>query len=128
MISKLKILLVEDNPLNQKIVSFYLQKEKHEVKIVSSGERAIEVFLTDEFDLVLMDIMLPGIDGFETTQRFREIEDKNKERKNSIIIALTANTLDNDRERCRQNGMDDYLSKPFDLQKLYYILKKFDIK
>jgi CheY-like chemotaxis protein len=128
MISKLKILLVEDNPLNQKIVSFYLQKEKHEVKIVSSGERAIEVFLTDEFDLVLMDIMLPGIDGFETTQRFREIEDKNKERKNSIIIALTANTLDNDRERCRQNGMDDYLSKPFELQKLYYILKKFDIK
>jgi CheY-like chemotaxis protein len=128
MISKLKILLVEDNPLNQKIVSFYLQKEKHEVKIVSSGERAIEVFLTDEFDLVLMDIMLPGIDGFETTQRFREIEDKNKERINSIIIALTANTLDNDRERCKQNGMDDYLSKPFDLQKLYYILKKFDIK
>jgi CheY-like chemotaxis protein len=128
MISKLKILLVEDNPLNQKIVSFYLQKEKHEVKIVSSGERAIEVFLTDEFDLVLMDIMLPGIDGFETTQRFREIEDKNKERKNSIIIALTANTLDNDRERCKQNGMDDYLSKPFELQKLYYILKKFDIK
>jgi CheY-like chemotaxis protein len=126
MISKLKILLVEDNPLNQKIVSFYLQKEKHEVKIVSSGERAIEVFLTDEFDLVLMDIMLPGIDGFETTQRLRDIEDKNKERKKSIIIALTANTLDNDRERCRQNGMDDYLSKPFDLQKLYYILNKFD--
>lgn len=126
MISKLKILLVEDNPLNQKIVSFYLQKEKHEVKIVSSGERAIEVFLTDEFDLVLMDIMLPGIDGFETTQRLRDIEDKNKERKKSIIIALTANTLDNDRERCRQNGMDDYLSKPFDLLKLYYILNKFD--
>jgi CheY-like chemotaxis protein len=123
MISKLKVLLVEDNPLNQKIVSFYLQKEKHEVKIVSSGEKAIEVFLKDEFDLVLMDIMLPGIDGFETTLRFRDIEAKNKERKNSIIIALTANTLDNDRERCRQNGMDDYMSKPFDLQKLYYILK-----
>jgi CheY-like chemotaxis protein len=128
MISKLKILLVEDNPLNQKIVSFYLQKEKHNVTIVSSGEKGIEVFLTEEFDLVLMDIMLPGLDGFETTLIFREIEAKNKERKYSIIIALTANTLDNDRERCMQSGMDDYMSKPFDLQKLYYILKKFDIK
>ena len=128
MIYKLKILLVEDNPLNQKIVTFYLQKEKHDVTVVSSGEKGIEVFLERQFDLVLMDIMLPGIDGFETTQRFREIENKNKERKISIIIALTANTLDNDRERCRLNGMDDYMSKPFELNKLYYILNRFDIK
>ncbi len=128
MISKLKVLLVEDNPLNQKIVLFYLKKEKHEVTVVSSGESAIEVFLTEEFDLVLMDIMLPGIDGFETTKRFRSIEEINKERKKAIIIALTANTLDNDRERCRQNGLDDYLSKPFDIQRLYYLLNNFDIK
>lgn len=128
MISKLKVLLVEDNPLNQKIVLFYLKKEKHEVTVVSSGESAIEVFLTEEFDLVLMDIMLPGIDGFETTKRFRSIEEINKERKKTIIIALTANTLDNDRERCRQNGLDDYLSKPFDIQRLYYLLNNFDIK
>jgi len=128
MISKLKVLLVEDNPLNQKIVLFYLKKEKHEVTTVSSGESAIEVFLTEEFDLVLMDIMLPGIDGFETTKRFRSIEEINKERKKAIIIALTANTLDNDRERCRQNGLDDYLSKPFDIQRLYYILNNFNIE
>ncbi len=128
MISVLKILLVEDNPLNQKIVSFYLKKEKHEVTIAASGEQGIEIFLTNEFDLVLMDLMLPGIDGFETTNRIRDIENIYKERKRTIIVALTANTLDNDRERCRKNGMDDYMAKPFDLHKLYNILNEFEIK
>jgi CheY-like chemotaxis protein len=123
----MKILLVEDNPLNQKIVSFYLRKENHEVTIASSGEDALKLFCTDTFKLILMDLMLPGINGIETTRKIREIEVKHNVVQPAVIIALTANTLDNDREQCLQSGMNDYMAKPFDIQKLNHILETFHI-
>lgn len=124
MIFPLKILLVEDNPLNQKIVAFYLKKENHQVTIANTGEDAVKLFKPGYFDLVLMDLMLPGIDGFETTRQIREIEYENIEKVKSKIIAFTANTLDNDRERCLQHGMDGYMAKPFDLNKLNSLLNE----
>lgn len=124
MIFPLKILLVEDNPLNQKIVSFYLKNEHHQITIVSIGEEAVKIFKPGLFDVILMDLMLPGIDGFETTRRIKEIEFKENGSHRVKIIALTANTLDNDRERCLQQGMDEYLAKPFDMIKLNSILDK----
>ena len=127
MIYALNILLVEDNPLNQKIVGFYLKKEKHMVFAVATGEEAIQVFKPGFFDVVLMDLMLPGIDGFETAMKIREIEDRHPEKQKTKIIALTANTLDNDRERCLQHGMDEYMAKPFDLYKLNSILQSFNM-
>lgn len=123
----LKILLVEDNPLNQKIVGFYLRKNHHEVEIASTGETALDIFENNEFDIVLMDLMLPGLNGYEVTKLMREMETRHPQRKKSIIIALTANTLDNDREKCLQNGMDEFISKPFDMNKLNFIFSQFKL-
>ncbi len=124
MIKSLNILLVEDNPLNQKIVIFHLKKHHHLVHVSSTGEEALAAFEKEHFDVVLMDLMLPGMDGYETTVRMREIESEDKMRKRSLIFALTANTLDNDRERCIKQGMDEFISKPFDMNKLNHILEK----
>lgn len=123
----LKILLVEDNPLNQKIVGFYLRKHDHDVEMASTGEKALEIFKNEHFDIILMDLMLPGLNGYEVTKFMREIESEHPERKKSIIIALTANTLDNDREKCLQQGMDEFVSKPFDMNKLSFIFNKFNL-
>lgn len=121
----MKILLVEDNPLNQKIVSFYLRKENHDVIIASSGEEAVKIFESGDFSLILMDLMLPGMNGIETTRKIREMKALAKDDRKLIIIALTANTLDNDREQCLLNGMNDYMAKPFDIQKLNDIVDTY---
>lgn len=120
----MKILLVEDNLLNQKVVAFNLRKQNYEVDAVIDGDSAIKKFKEKEFDLVLMDIMLPGINGYETTRIIREYEKSNSNKSPVPIIALTANTLDNDRKKCIENGMDDYLAKPFSAQELVDIIEK----
>jgi len=116
------ILIIEDNPLNQKIISFGLSKNNYSYSFVSKGEEAVEFFKSKWFDIILMDIMLPGISGFETTRRIRIIGEEVYE-KQPYIIAVTANTLDNDRKRCLQSGMDEYISKPFDINQLNNILE-----
>ncbi|HNU78230.1 MAG: response regulator [Prolixibacteraceae bacterium] len=121
MIKSRKILVIEDNLLNQKIL-FFLLRKKHEIKICSSGECALQLFKSEWFDIVLMDLMLPGIDGYETAGRLRVMEKKLYGKRKMIIIALTANTLDNDRDRCLASGMNDYLPKPFNMQKFNDIL------
>ncbi len=121
MKKQFKILLVEDNPLNQKIVSFNLQKENHEVIVVNDGKDALELFEKERFDLILMDIMMQGMDGLETSMNIRKIEEK-KKLPRTPIIALTANTLDNDREKCLHYGMDEYMAKPFRMSKLNSLL------
>jgi CheY-like chemotaxis protein len=118
------ILIIEDNLLNQKIISFWLSKNKYECNFVSRGEEAVELFKNKWFDIILMDIMLPGINGFETTRIIRIIGEE-VYAKQPYIIAITANTLDNDRKRCLQSGMDEYLSKPFDITQLNNILESF---
>jgi CheY-like chemotaxis protein len=118
------ILIIEDNPLNQKIITFWLSKNNYTCNFVNQGETAVELFKEMWYDIILMDIMLPGINGFETTRRIRKIgEDVYS--KQPFIIAITANTLDNDRKRCLQSGMDEYLSKPFDITQLNNILESF---
>ena len=107
------ILLVEDNLLNQKVVIFNLKKYNYNVTAVTNGPEAIEQVKRRAYDLVLMDIMLPEMDGYEITEAIREYETANAIEKPVPIIAITANTLDNDRERCFKVGMNEYLSKPF---------------
>lgn len=114
-------MLVEDNPLNQKIVSFNLQRENHEVTVAKDGLTALKLFEKERFDIILMDIMMQGMDGLETSVNIRNIEKKNK-LTHTPIIALTANTLDNDREKCLHYGMDEYMAKPFRMSKLNDIL------
>ncbi|QGY44234.1 response regulator [Maribellus comscasis] len=121
----MEILLVEDNQLNQKVVTFNLRKYNYNVTAVMYGSEAIKLMKERNFDLILMDIMLPEMDGFEITKAIRKYE---KEEGISIqipIIALTANALDNDRDKCYNAGMNEYLSKPFTSDELIGVIDKF---
>lgn len=127
MDEKLNILLVEDNPLNQRIVTFSLRKYNHEVTIANNGIEAVELFNGGNFDVILMDIMMPVMDGLEATLKIREIENIQKIEKRTPIIALTANTMDNDRDKCISYGMDEFMAKPFDIEKLKTIFRELEI-
>ena len=121
------ILLVEDNLLNQRIVTFSLKKFNHDVVIANNGVEAIEHFKQRKFDVILMDIMMPVMDGLEATIKIREFEVNNMIEKRTPIIALTANTMDNDRDKCISYGMDEFMAKPFDIEKLNLIFNELKI-
>ncbi len=119
------ILLVEDNILNQKVVSFNLRKFNYNVVAVGNGIDAIEEFKANSFNLVLMDLMLPGMNGYDITKEIRKYEKDSAVENPVPIIAITANTLDNDREKCFEVGMNDYLSKPFNANQLIDKIRLF---
>ncbi len=121
----MKILLVEDNLMNQKVVMFNLKKLDCEITAVSNGREAIEIFKSNKYDIVLMDIMLPEKNGYEITLEIREFEKINEVKDPVTIIALTANTYENDKEKCLSVGMNDYLSKPFSAQQLINTIEKY---
>lgn len=121
----MEILLVEDNLLNQKVVTFNLRKQNYNVTAVTNGSDALQQYIEKKFDLILMDIMLPEMDGYEITIKIRELENKNGVSKKVPIIALTANALDNDKDKCLQAGMTDYLSKPFTSLELNEMIEKY---
>lgn len=125
--SQLSILLVEDNMLNQRIVTFSLKKLNHSVHIANNGLEAVEQFKNSSFDVILMDIMMPVMDGLEATMKIRSIEMENNIAKRTPIIAITANTMDNDRDKCISYGMDEFMAKPFDIDKLNSIFKEMKI-
>ena len=106
---EVNVLLVEDNPTNRKVATLLLEKLGYRVETAENGEKAVEVFQERSFDAVIMDLSMPVMDGYEATERIRSLEG---DRGHTPIIALTANALDSDRERCYQVGMDDYLTKP----------------
>ncbi len=121
----MKILLVEDNLLNQKVVMFNLKKFNFDITAVSNGVDAILAAKNEHYDLILMDLMLPEKNGIEVTVEIRKNEQKNGAKKAVPIIALTANTLDNDRDKCLEVGMNEYLSKPFTSNQLIEKINKF---
>jgi len=106
----LTVLLAEDNAVNQKLATRLLQKMGHQVTLAANGEEAVRAHLTAAFDVILMDVQMPEMNGFEATARIREREEITGE--HVPIIALTAHAIQGDRERCLEAGMDDYLSKP----------------
>jgi two-component system sensor histidine kinase/response regulator len=108
---RLRVLVAEDNHINQLVASRILAKGGHAHEIVSDGEKALEAVQRGGFDVVLMDCQMPVLDGFEATRRIREWEQESGQAP-VHIIALTANALSSDRDRCLQVGMDDYVSKP----------------
>jgi PAS domain S-box-containing protein len=109
-----RILLVEDNPVNQRIAQRMLQKQGAVVTIAGHGAEALERLDAAPFDLVLMDCQMPVMDGFTATRRIREREAAAGRGEHLPIIALTANVMSQDREQCRAAGMDDHLGKPID--------------
>ena len=106
----LRILLAEDNLVNQRYASRVLEKQGHSVTIVENGLKAVESYKTQSADLILMDIQMPEMDGFEATAEIRAHEQKTKQ--HIPIIAMTAHAMKGDRERCLAGGMDGYISKP----------------
>lgn len=120
---KLEILVAEDNLINQKIVMANLKKMGHKVDVASNGQIAIELFKQKAYDIILMDVQMPELNGIEATQAIRLIEEK-EGRKPIFIVAMTANVLKEDIEHYLEIGMNSYLSKPFKVEELVNILDK----
>jgi len=111
-LSGLSVLLAEDNPVNQKITQIMLNTMGCEVTLAENGRQAVDLFEQTKFDLILMDCMMPEMDGYTATQAIRQLEEA-KNHSSVPILALTANAMDGDREYCLSVGMTDYLAKPF---------------
>jgi signal transduction histidine kinase/ActR/RegA family two-component response regulator len=119
---QLRILLAEDNAINQKIACQVLEKQGHHVTVAADGRQALSALDQAPFDVVLMDVQMPEMDGFETTGAIRA-----RERGTGMhlpIIAMTAHAMQGDRERCIAGGMDSYLSKPIEIKELIELLEK----
>ena len=118
------ILLVEDNRINQVVTKEMLDRQGYAVDIATNGHDAVAALTQHAYDLVLMDCQMPGLDGLDATRIIRQNEAE-QVRKHVPIIALTANAMQGDRERCLAAGMDDYLSKPFTQEKLGQMLQQW---
>jgi two-component system sensor histidine kinase/response regulator len=119
---RIHILLAEDNAINQTLAVRLLEKRGYSVTVVSNGQAAVEAFQTGAFELVLMDIQMPGMDGFQATAAIREREKLTGGR--IPIVAMTAHALVGDQERCLASGMDGYVSKPFRTSELFATLER----
>lgn len=121
-----KVLLVEDNPVNQEFASLLLQNMGCEVVLASDGFSAIEAAKEMRFDIIFMDCQMPGMDGFEATEKIRKMEaNPSLNMKHTPIIALTAHATAGYRDLCLAKGMDDYLSKPFNSQQIIDKLERW---
>jgi len=121
----LRILIAEDNPINQKIAIRLLEKRGHGPVAKSSGQEALAALEQEAFDLVLMDVQMPDMDGFEVTAAIRERE-KGAGR-HIPIVAMTAHTMKGDRERCLAAGMDAYVPKPIDPEHFFRVVESFSL-
>jgi CheY-like chemotaxis protein len=111
--------------MNQKVVMFNLKKLNCDIVPVINGREALENFKNNSYDLILMDIMLPEMNGYEITTEIRKFEKLNNVKNPVVIIALTANTYENDKEKCLNVGMNEYLSKPFSALQLISTIQKY---
>ena len=116
------VLLVEDNLINQKIVILSIQKVVSKIDVANNGQEAVDKFSAAKYDIILMDIQMPIMDGIQATKRIRELEGE-KRVIPTPIIAITANALAGDREHCLASGMDEYISKPFQVEVLIAKMK-----
>ncbi|MEY2606765.1 MAG: hypothetical protein QOH31_4592 [Verrucomicrobiota bacterium] len=119
---RLRILLAEDNEVNQRVALYQLRMLDHQVDLARNGVEALKLFDENEYDAVLMDIHMPELDGYAATAEIRRREG---DRKRTPIIAMTANALPEDREKCLAVGMDDHLAKPVQASALVRVLEQW---
>jgi len=118
-----KVLIVEDDQVSRDMVCIILRKKGLEIYQAQNGIEAIEMFEQENFDLVLMDINMPYMDDYEAVSLIRKKEKIMKKR--TIVIALTAYAIKEDKEKCLASGMDDYLSKPIDINQLSVLIDRW---
>jgi len=129
--SRLHVLLAEDNPVNQVVAVKMLERAGHKVTIANDGREAVELFERERFDVILMDVQMPILGGFEATRAIRAREQRRSwayadSWASTPIVALTAHAMAGDRERCLEAGMDDYLTKPLRADKLNALLDRVE--
>lgn len=118
----MKLLVVDDNLINQKFL-FYSLKKNFDIEFANNGLEAVNILNAQKFDIVLMDLMMPIMDGAEATLRIRE--SNNHRNKHIPIILVTTNDFEDDRLRCMQSGADDYLIKPINIENLHTTIDYF---
>jgi two-component system sensor histidine kinase/response regulator len=119
----LRILVAEDNPVNQRLAKRLLENRGHHVVVAHNGKEALETLKEEKFDLVFMDVQMPQMGGVEATAAIRKLEKATGE--HLPIVALTAHAMAGDREKYLASGMDGYLSKPIQIRELDDVLKLF---
>ncbi|NGX42524.1 MAG: Sensor histidine kinase RcsC [Chlamydiae bacterium] len=120
--AKLSVLVVEDHFINQELMKEMLDRLNCSVDTAQNGQEALHQIDVKNYDIIFMDLQMPEMDGFEAT---REIRKKGHGKSSVPIIALTANAMQGDRGKCLEAGMDDYLSKPFEVRDIEAILNKY---
>lgn len=127
ILSGKRVLIVDDNDINRKLIQWLIEEQGGEFDSVENGEQAVEACMQVNYDLILMDVSMPVMDGLEASNKIRVFEasrmDQNERR--TPIVALTANFLDSDREHFRIAGMDDFVGKPLDKNALIQMIKKW---
>lgn len=121
----LRILIVEDNPVNRRVMVGQLSALGIDAATAEDGHGALEALASGHYSAVLMDVQLPGLDGYEATRRWRELEAKKGQGQRLVVIAVTAHAVEGERERCLAAGMDDFLPKPFRLTELGKVLVRW---
>jgi len=122
-LTPLRILVAEDHAVNQTVVLRMLERAGHTVAIAGNGQVAVEMHSSGEFDMILMDVHMPVLDGFEATARIREID--REKGVHTPVIALTASAMSGDREHCLAAGMDGYITKPVNRDALLETIAQF---
>jgi CheY-like chemotaxis protein len=118
----LDILLVEDNPVNQKIALRFLQRLGYRADAVGNGLEAVSAMRRQDYKLLFMDVQMPEMDGFEAAREIRATIAKERQ---PVIVALTANAMQGDRERCLDAGMNDYITKPVKIDEIEQVIRRF---
>jgi two-component system, sensor histidine kinase len=119
----IKILYAEDNLVNQQVTLLLLKNAGVKCDVANDGKKAFEMFQKNNYDLILMDMQMPEYDGIESTKKIREYEEKYGNGKPAFIVAVTANAMQEDRQKCFSAGMNDFLTKPFTAEELIRIIK-----
>lgn len=119
------VLVVEDNLVNQRVSAAMLKRLGFAVELANNGEEGVSKWEQGQYVAIIMDCQMPVLDGYSATARIRQQELDQQRDRRMPIIALTANTLEEDRQRCFDSGMDDYLTKPVDVQVLGYTLNQW---